>query len=589
MSRSSMRILALAAALLGGAALPAQGQGRPAPQQQRPAVGPLARGLDLERRGNYPEAIAAYRLVLAVRPGDPSALLGLERSLQPLNRTAEVLPAARTALAAAPAPAVYGVLIRAFTSEGMADSARAVVERWSRLAPRDEAPYREWGMAAMQARDRATARSAFQLARERLSRDDALAPEMAQLLIGEGQWEAAAGEWLLAARQLPGYLLTAVAAMSPTPERTRPAVLSSLSRDTSLLSRRLQAPLMARWGDPLGGIDQLVAALPANPQVAAEVLTQFAEQVRPLGVPAAQQARGRALEELARRTTGVAASRARLESARAYQEAGDRDGARRMLGNVASDTTAGAASASAAATLIGVLVDDGRIEDAEKRLAAARPGLPTDEFQGLNRRVAVGWIRRGEVDRAERVIQADSTVEGMALSGRIAIFRGDIAGGVTRMRMAGPYAGTREEATERTALLALVQPIESDSLPALGAALLLLERRDSSGAASSIERVAGGLPLDHGGAELRLFAGRIYQGMGKEDEAERLYRAAATEAAPTTAPAAELALGRLLIAVQRAAEAVPILEHLILTYPTSALVPQARRALDEARGAIPRT
>jgi tetratricopeptide (TPR) repeat protein len=306
-------------------------------------------------------------------------------------------------------------------------------------------------------------------------------------------------------------------------------------------------------------------------------------------MPATAQARGRALEELARRATGVAASRARLESARAYQEAGDREGARRMLGNVASDTTAGAASASAAATLINVLVDDGRIEEAESRLAAARPGLPTDEFQALNRTVATGWVRRGDLDRAERVIRADSTVEGMALSGRIAIFRGDIAGGVSRLQMAGPYAGTREEATERTALLALVQPIESDSLPALGAALLLLERRDSAGAASSLERVAGGLPADHGGAELRLHAGRIYEGLGKETEAERLYRAAATEVAPATAPAAELALARLLIGVRRAAEAIPVLEHLILTYPTSALGPQARRALDEARGAIPRT
>ena len=44
-----------------------------------------------------------------------------------------------------------------------------------------------------------------------------------------------------------------------------------------------------------------------------------------------------------------------------------------------------------------------------------------------------------------------------------------------------------------------------------------------------------------------------------------------------------------MIGLQRNTEAITLLEHLILTYPTSALVPQARRALDEARGAIPRT
>jgi hypothetical protein len=30
-----------------------------------------------------------------------------------------------------------------------------------------------------------------------------------------------------------------------------------------------------------------------------------------------------------------------------------------------------------------------------------------------------------------------------------------------------------------------------------------------------------------------------------------------------------------------------LLEHLLVTYPTSAVAPQARRLLDEARGAVP--
>jgi hypothetical protein len=66
-------------------------------------------------------------------------------------------------------------------------------------------------------------------------------------------------------------------------------------------------------------------------------------------------------------------------------------------------------------------------------------------------------------------------------------------------------------------------------------------------------------------------------------------RAAAAKDAPSTAPAAELALAELLISSRREAEAVEILEHLILTYSRSALVPQARRKLDEARGAVPKT
>jgi hypothetical protein len=59
--------------------------------------------------------------------------------------------------------------------------------------------------------------------------------------------------------------------------------------------------------------------------------------------------------------------------------------------------------------------------------------------------------------------------------------------------------------------------------------------------------------------------------------------------APGTAPAAELALADLLLQQKRPADAVAQLEHLILTYPGSALVPQARRRVVEARGAVPRT
>jgi outer membrane protein assembly factor BamD (BamD/ComL family) len=50
-----------------------------------------------------------------------------------------------------------------------------------------------------------------------------------------------------------------------------------------------------------------------------------------------------------------------------------------------------------------------------------------------------------------------------------------------------------------------------------------------------------------------------------------------------------LALAGLLVSTHRQGEAVDVLEHLILSYPQSALVPQARRKLDEARGAVPKT
>jgi predicted Zn-dependent protease len=261
-----------------------------------------------------------------------------------------------------------------------------------------------------------------------------------------------------------------------------------------------------------------------------------------------------------------------------------------MLGGLADDRKAPqAVAADAATTLLGVLLSEGKLEEAADRLAELRSKVPPEEYDALRRRMALAWIKQGNLARADSAMAADSSVEGMAVSGRIRLYRGDVRGALELFKAAGPYAGDRAQATSRTALLALLQPLERDSMPELGQALLQLEQGDTVSASSGLERLAADLPPQHGGAELHLLAGRLNAASGKPIEAERLLRAAAVKEAPSTAPAAELALAELLIAARRGGEAVEILEHLILTYPESALAPQARRKLDEARGAVPRT
>ncbi len=155
----------------------------------------MTRALDLERRGDYPGAVEAYRAVLRTRPADISALLGLERSLLPLNRSGEILPLIRSALASRPRnSAVYGVALRAWAAAGQPDSVRRVAERWARVAPMEETPFREWGAAELARQNRAGARTAYLQGRERLGRPDALAPELAQLALADGDYEAAMRE-----------------------------------------------------------------------------------------------------------------------------------------------------------------------------------------------------------------------------------------------------------------------------------------------------------------------------------------------------------------------------------------------------------
>jgi hypothetical protein len=551
----------------------------------------MSRAFELERRGSYAAAADASRAVLAARPADAAALLGLERALLPIDRSSDILPQVRAALAAGqPSAPVYGVALRAWAAADEPDSMRAVAERWAAAAPGDEAPYREWGDAALGRRDRPGAVAAYLRGREQLHRPDALAAELAQVAVADGDYRGALREWLAAVRSVPGYRGTAASTLAQAPDSLRRDLLEQLGHERDLPATRLEADLRTRWGDPLGALNALETALPDQRPAALEALHGLLDQLRTRPGRDARAAQGRALELIAERSAQSQQARFRLDAARAYTQAGERDAARRMLVGIADDRGAQpAVSAGASSTLVQVLIGEGKLDEAARRLAEHRSTMAGDEYAGLRRRLVLGYLLTGDLTRADSLLGADSTVDGLALAGRIRLYQGDLAGAVERFTAAGPFAGDRDEATERTTLLALLQPIEADTLPELGRALLQLAQGDTTRAIAGLDRVARGLPPARGAAEVRLLAGRLAAASARPGDAERLLRAAAVPDAPGTAPAAELALAELLLQQERAAEAVTQLEHLILTYPGSALVPQARRRLDEARGAVPRT
>ena len=177
------------------------------------------RASELERRGNYEAAAQAYRELLAGKPGDVSALLGLEQVLPPLNKSAESLPQARAGLAAESRerPALRGGAALAAgrpptspTACGPSPSLLA-----ARPAPGDEAPYRGWGAAALTGRrrdGRAGARN--RLGRGTVGRSDVLAAEMAHSAVVDGDYPSPpAGNGSPPCGGLPGYRITAVATL----------------------------------------------------------------------------------------------------------------------------------------------------------------------------------------------------------------------------------------------------------------------------------------------------------------------------------------------------------------------------------------
>src|SRR5690606_5519091 len=94
-------------------------------------------------------------------------------------------------------------------------------------------------------------------------------------------------------------------------------------------------------------------------------------------------------------------------------------------------------------------------------------------------------------------------------------------------------------------------------------------------------------PSEH--AALLDLAARLAHRSGLHDRAhEARLRIIEEYPASREAPAALLGLARQLMARNAPAQEIQsLLERLILEHPRSALVPQARRALDELRGRVP--
>jgi tetratricopeptide (TPR) repeat protein len=558
------------------------GVGRAAAQQSA-----YDRAFDLERRGNLAAAAEAYREALRATPSDVNVVLGLERVLDELGRSPEMGPPASVALAADPGnPVLYGVAVRSWMAAGQIDSVRRLVTGWSALEPGSESPFREWGFAALAQRDRAAARQAYLAGRVQLGRADAMAGELAQLATIEGDYAAAAAEWRTAVNAIPAYRASALGMLSQAPVARRPALLEALARQHDPVSEALAASLLVRWGDPVGGFGRLAEGLPAGDE-GARLLTEFLEELRPLGTPAAALARGRCLEALADRG-GQAGSRYLAEAARAYSEAGDQVAARRMLSRIAGDpASAPGVAAEAGLTLVSVLIAEGQLEEADRRLSDLGGTIAAEDSDRLRHDLARGLLRAGRLDRAEVLVAQDSSVEGLAVRGRVMLLRGNLRGAAEDLAAAGPYAVDRDDATNRARLLALLQSIDADSLPAVGEAFLALERRDSAAAVRRFETAADLLPADRGGAALLLIAGQVAADLGEIGEADRLLQRAGAATGTAPAAAARLERARLLARDGRQAEAITALEQLILDQPGSAVAPQARHLLDAMRGGIP--
>jgi tetratricopeptide (TPR) repeat protein len=550
----------------------------------------LGEAFELERRGRYEVAAQRYRDILDRSPTNLSALLGLERVLPPIDQLDSILPYIDSALVLQPEHgSVRSLQLRVFAKLDQPVSLTEAARAWTLAMPQSVDPYKEWAAALKQMGDVEGARRVLEQGILHVGAS-ALAQDMAELAVLDADWVAAAEYWRHATRANPGLLGAAVTNLAPAPLDSRESIVAMLTDDDrDRGSGRLAADLLVSWNRPEEGWVVLDRSLPRNAQDAVPLLRRFADRASLVRSPQGSRARGMALERLAQLSVGSAAQQARIDAASAYADAGERDAVERMLQQIAAGEGAGRGSRAAAiATLISVTAQSGRVEEAEARLREWEDRLTVDDAAALRRQLAWGWVKQGELDRAEGVLGDDSTVVVLATRGWIALYRGDLLGAIGLFQSAGPRSGTRQEVTQRTAVLALIQSVEPDSVPVLGSALMQLARGDTTAALQGLAEAATILPPRGGRAGVLAYGGRLAVEQQEYEQAE-LFLLAATAADPesASAPAAQYHLARAYDEQGRQAEARDCLENLILQYPESAVVPLARRMLDRLRGAVP--
>lgn len=562
--RAITLVVALATALAGPAALRAQDAS-------------TMRGLDLEAAGNYREAASAFRAGLQaglrVAGADSDLvgpLLGLERAYASLGWTDSLLPLLDTLVVTRPEDAlIRSVQLRALVMAGREARAGEAFEAWVARARTDAQPYRDYARLLMEGGRTQAADSVLARAVATLGSGREVALELAQLRAQQGLWVRSAESWREAVAGASYLQQAAVFALQATPAPKRDSVRAALLTPPAAPPvRAALARLELGWGSPERAWSALSALAPTDSAV--DSWLAFAEEADAAGATAAAFEAFRAA--LAHRPSPGLAARA----AAAALEVGRAADALAIVEH--------ASPTDSAATLllplrVRALSALDRPADAERfvaEVAARAPQLAPP----LYRQLAWGWVRAGDVRRAREALARGDADPSDEVYGWLALYAGDLRGARQSLRATSDGG---EDAVDAAALLARTR---ADSAPATGAAFLALARRDSAGAASAFER--GASEVGDAAPFVLAMAARLRAALGDGEGAVALWTRLVNEhAASPEAVEADLAWARALRARGDTAGAAARLEHLILTYPGSALVPQARHELEQLRGSVP--
>lgn len=590
----------LALVLLGVAAgtclpAPVAGQGTARPSAVADTGDPLTAALDAEDRGDRQAAAVAYRR--ALRDGSPGsgdrvaiALLGLERVWAELGWRDSIAPVVGELLQVRPAdPVARSVQLRAlFALERPADAELAYLA-WRRAAPpTDAAPFREYARQLLERGRPLGADSVLAEAGRVLGGSAALAAEAAQLHVALGRWPSAASAYRQTLEVDPYLEAAAQFALQRAPAAARDSVrMALLAPPRSRPARRVLASLELAWGQPRRGWNAL-APLAGDDSVSA-TWREFAERAELAEAWLVARDVWQALADhggMDKATEGPAPGRealvrealvreARMRGAEAALRGGDPAGALllvRAAGGGAADSTRRLLIPLEVEALGGL----GRVEEAQRLVDGLGAALDDDLRRLLARPLVTAYLQRGDVRRARAVLEGTDLQDDDETVGWLALYEGDLD--VARQRLVRAIA-PRPEVVDALGVLARVRGADARGL---GAAFLALARRDSAQAAARFEALADS--VGEGAAPAVLALAARLRGAKGEPLWTRI-----RDRHPASPEGAEalLALARARRAAGDVPPAIAHLESLILDHPDSALLPQARRLLEELRGRRP--
>ena len=545
-----------------------------APQLARAQAQPSLpmRALELEQAGKWRDALSAYRSALG--ESLTASILGIERIYDQLGKRDSVLPLVDSLITRQPRePMLRTIQLRTLSYLHRDAAAAAAFERWVVLAPRDATPYREYARLLLDDGRSASADTVLQRAQRALGGTRDITVEMAQLRAATGLWELSARSWREAMITSPYLDQAAVFSLFPTPDSLRPAVREVFrAPPLQVEPRRALALLEVRWSSAREGWAALRELPPSDDAVKA--WTDFGDEAESSGAWliardafAAANAH-KPTRELAVRAANDALSGSDAMSAvkllEPYANASDSESVRSVL-----------------PLRVRALSALGRAAEAEALIAANSPRIDSLARVRLVRMAAWGWVRAGDLGKARAAMGTTPMGEDEDRTmGWISLYEGDLKSARRILKRSS------ETDPDLLLALALLSRTRVDSAPDVGAAFLALARGDSTAAAAKLEAAAP--QVADAGALMLNAAARINAARHDESAAIALWqRVIADYASAPEAAEAELEWARALRRKGDTAAAVQHLEHMILTYPRSALVPQARRELDLARQSVP--